>query len=330
MTRKARATRNGGMKRRSLLALSLLPAPALAQGFPSRPIRILVGFAAGGSTDVFARSMAPRLQTLLGQPVVVENRPGAGGNIATEATVRSPADGHTLLLGTIGPLAINPTLYGNLPFDPLTDLAPVTLVGEVPNVLAVPADRPYRGVADIIAAARARPGALNFGSSGVGSAGHVAGEQLNLMAGIQAVHVPFRGGGALMPELLAGRVDFAFTTALNAVPQAEAGRLRVLAVPNARRVALIPDVPTVAESGLPGFDGMDWAALMAPRGLPAPILAQLNQAAVAVLREPDLVQNMTGRRLVLMPTTPEEASAFLRAETARWAPVIRASGARPD
>jgi tripartite-type tricarboxylate transporter receptor subunit TctC len=323
--------RNAGMNRRTLIAaLPFLPAPALAQGFPSRPIRILVGFAAGGSTDVFARSMAPRLQTLLGQPVVVENRPGAGGNIATEATARSAPDGYTLLLGTIGPLAINPTLYGNLSFDPLTDLTAITLVGEVPNVLAVPADRPYRSVADIIAAARARPGTLNFGSSGIGSAGHVAGEQLNLMANIQTVHVPFRGGGALMPELLAGRVDFAFTTALNAMPQAESGRLRVLAVPNATRVSLIPQVPTVAESGLPGFDGMDWAALMAPRNLPAPILAQLNQAATAVLRDPELVQNMAGRRLVLMPTTPEEASAFLRAETARWAPVIRASGARPD
>ncbi|MEI6161848.1 MAG: tripartite tricarboxylate transporter substrate-binding protein, partial [Roseococcus sp.] len=242
----------------------------------------------------------------------------------------SAPDGYTLLMGTIGALSINPTLYGNLPFDPLTDLIPITLVGEVPNVLAVPADRPFRSLGDIIAAARARPGTLNFGSSGVGSAGHVAGEQLNLMANIQTVHVPFRGGGALMPELLAGRVDYAFTTALNAVPQAEGGRLRILAVPNARRVSVLPDVPTLAESGLPGFDGMDWAALMAPRGLPASTLAQLNEAVTTVLRDPELVQNMTGRRLVLMPSTPEEAMAFLRAETARWAPVIRASGARPD
>ena len=319
------------MKRRTLLAaLPLLPAPALAQGFPARPIRILVGFAAGGSTDVFARSMAPRLQARLGQPVIVENRPGAGGNIATEAAVRSPADGYTLLLGTIGALAINPTLYGNLPFDPLVDLTPISLVGEVPNVLAVPADRPFRSVADIISAARAAPGSLNFGSSGVGSAGHVAGEQLNQMARIQTVHVPFRGGGALLPELLAGRVDFAFTTALNAMPQAEAGRLRVLAVPNAQRVSVIPDVPTVAETGLPGFDGMDWAALMAPRGLLPAIVLQLNEAVRGVLTEPDLVQNMTARRLVLMPGTPAEAEAFIRAESARWAPVIRASGARPD
>ena len=264
------------MKKRELLAgLALLPwaTPALAQEYPSRPIRLLVGFAAGGSTDVFARAIAPRLQALLGQPVVIENRPGAGGNIATEATTRSAPDGYTLLLGTIGPLAINPTLYGNLSFDPLKDLTPVSLVGEVPNVLAVPVDRPFRSVADIITAAKARPETLNFGSSGIGSAGHLAAEQLNLMAGIRTTHVPYRGGGALLPELIAGRVDYAFTTALNGIPQAEAGKLRILGVPNGKRVPLLPEIPTIAESGLPGFDGVDWAAMMAPPGLPAPILA---------------------------------------------------------
>jgi tripartite-type tricarboxylate transporter receptor subunit TctC len=321
------------MKKRELLAgLALLPlaTPALAQEYPSRPIRLLVGFAAGGSTDVFARAIAPRLQALLGQPVVIENRPGAGGNIATEATVRSAPDGYTLLLGTIGPLAINPTLYGNLAFDPLKDLTPVSLVGEVPNVLAVPADRPYRSVADIIAAAKARPEVLNFGSSGIGSAGHLAAEQLNLMAGIRTTHVPYRGGGALLPELVAGRVDYAFTTALNGIPQAEAGKLRILGVPNGKRVPLLPEIPTIAESGLPGFDGVDWAALMAPPGLPAPILAKLNAAMQSVLKEAELVAAMASRRLVLEASTPEALAEFLRRETARWAPVVRASGARPD
>jgi len=321
------------MKKRELLAgLALLPLakPALAQEYPSRPIRLLVGFAAGGSTDVFARAIAPRLQALLGQPVVIENRPGAGGNIATEATTRSAPDGYTLLLGTIGPLAINPTLYGNLSFDPLKDLTPVSLIGEVPNVLAVPVDRPFRSVADIIAAAKARPETLNFGSSGIGSAGHLAAEQLNLMAGIRTTHVPYRGGGALLPELIAGRVDYAFTTALNGIPQAEAGKLRILGVPNGKRVPLLPDIPTIAESGLPGFDGVDWAAMMAPPGLQAPILAKLNAAMQSVLKEPELVAAMAARRLVLEASTPEALAAFLRQETARWAPVVRASGARPD
>jgi tripartite-type tricarboxylate transporter receptor subunit TctC len=321
------------MKKRELLAgLALLPLakPALAQEYPSRPIRLLVGFAAGGSTDVFARAIAPRLQALLGQPVVIENRPGAGGNIATEATTRSAPDGYTLLLGTIGPLAINPTLYGNLSFDPLKDLTPVSLIGEVPNVLAVPVDRPFRSVADIIAAAKARPETLNFGSSGIGSAGHLAAEQLNLMAGIRTTHVPYRGGGALLPELIAGRVDYAFTTALNGIPQAEAGKLRILGVPNGKRVPLLPEIPTIAESGLPGFDGVDWAAMMAPPGLPAPILAKLNAAMQSVLKEPELVAAMAARRLVLEASTPEALAEFLRRETARWAPVVRASGARPD
>ena len=321
------------MKKRELLAgLALLPwaTPALAQEYPSRPIRLLVGFAAGGSTDVFARAIAPRMQALLGQPVVIENRPGAGGNIATEATARSAPDGYTLLLGTIGPLAINPTLYGNLPFDPLKDLTPVSLIGEVPNVLAVPVDRPYRSVAEIIAAAKARPEALNFGSSGIGSAGHLAAEQLNLMAGIRTTHVPYRGGGALLPELIAGRVDYAFTTALNGIPQAEAGKLRILGVPNGKRVPLLPEIPTIAESGLPGFDGVDWAAMMAPPNLPAPILAKLNAAMQSVLKEPELVAAMAARRLVLEGSTPEALGDFIRRETARWAPVVRASGARPD
>ncbi len=321
------------MKKRELLAgLALLPmaAPALAQEYPSRPIRLLVGFAAGGSTDVFARAIAPRMQALLGQPVVIENRPGAGGNIATEATARSAPDGYTLLLGTIGPLAINPTLYGNLPFDPLKDLTPVSLIGEVPNVLAVPVDRPYRSVAEIIAAAKARPEALNFGSSGIGSAGHLAAEQLNLMAGIRTTHVPYRGGGALLPELIAGRVDYAFTTALNGIPQAEAGKLRILGVPNGKRVPLLPEIPTIAESGLPGFDGVDWAAMMAPPNLPAPILAKLNATMQSVLKDPELVAAMAARRLVLEGSTPEALGDFIRRETARWAPVVRASGARPD
>jgi tripartite-type tricarboxylate transporter receptor subunit TctC len=319
-------------KRELLAGLALLPwaTPALAQEYPSRPIRLLVGFAAGGSTDVFARAIAPRLQALLGQPVVIENRPGAGGNIATEATARSAPDGYTLLLGTIGPLAINPTLYGNLPFDPLKDLTPVSLVGEVPNVLAVPVDRPFRSVADIIAAAKARPEALNFGSSGIGSAGHLAAEQLNLMAGIRTTHVPYRGGGALLPELIAGRVDYAFTTALNGIPQAEAGKLRILGVPNGKRVPLLPEIPTIAESGLPGFDGVDWAAMMAPPNLPAPILAKLNATMQSVLKDPELVQAMAARRLVLEGSTSEALAEFLRRETARWAPVVRASGARPD
>jgi hypothetical protein len=196
------------------------PAAQAQQAYPNRPIRLLIGFAPGGSTDVVARVMSGKLQSLLGQSIVIENRPGAGGNIATEQVSRATPDGYVLLLGTIGALAINPTLYRDLSFDPLRDLTPISRIGTVLNVLAVPVDRPWRSVAELIAAAKARPDTLTCASSGVGGAGHLANQQLNMLAGIRTVHVPYRGGGALLADLVSGKVDYAFTTALNAVPQA--------------------------------------------------------------------------------------------------------------
>ncbi len=313
--------------RRALLATTLLAAPALAQsGFPNRPIRFIVGFPPGGTTDIAARLLAPKMQTSLGQPVIVENRAGAGGNIATEFVVRAPADGHTLLMGTIGGLAINPTLYANLAFDPQNDLVAITRVAMILNVLAVPAEKPWRDVAALIAAARANP--LTFGSSGVGGAGHLAGEQLNLMAGLRNIHVPYRGGAPLITDLISGKIDFAFTPASGARPQGE--RLRLLAVPTAERSRLLPDVPTIAENGLPGFDMSDWSALMAPKNLPAPVLAALNQAATAALSDPELVAALNQRQIEAVPGSSADAMAFIRAETAKWTPVIRASGATAD
>jgi tripartite-type tricarboxylate transporter receptor subunit TctC len=318
--------------RRTLLAAvpGLLAAPALrAQDFPSRTIRFIVGFPPGGTTDVAARLMAPKMQARLGQPVVVENRTGAGGNIASEFVARAPADGHTILMGTIGGMSINPTLYGNLTFDPQTDLAPVTRVGMILNVLAIPAERPWRNTAELVAAAKAS--ALTFGSSGAGGAGHMAGEQLNLMAGLSNIHVPYRGGAPLITDLMAGRIDFAFTPASGAKPQADAGKLRMIAVSTKDRSALLPDVPAVAEApGLSGFDMADWSALMAPRGIAPAVLAALHGAATAALRDPELVAALAQRGIESTPSTPEECGAFLRAETAKWLPVVRASGARPD
>jgi tripartite-type tricarboxylate transporter receptor subunit TctC len=312
------------MFRRILLATTLA-APALAQpAFPTRPIRLVVGFPPGGTTDIAARLMAPKMQASLGQPVLVENRTGAGGNIASEFVVRAPADGHTLLLGTIAGLSINPALYGNLTFDPQTDLAPITRVATILNVLAVPADKPWRNVADLIAAARRDP--LNFGSSGAGGAGHMAGEQLNLMAGLRNVHVPYRGGAPLITDLMTGKLDFAFTPASGAQPQVEAGRLRVLAVSTITRSALSPEIPTVAET-LAGFDMSDWSALMAPRGTPEPVLQSLLRAAHAALADGELVAALTQRGIQAVPNSPAELTAFLRAETAKWTPVIRAAGA---
>jgi tripartite-type tricarboxylate transporter receptor subunit TctC len=321
------------MNRRHLIAglPALLAAPALrAQpAFPTRTIRLLVGFAPGGTTDVAARLLAPRLQAALGQSVVVENRPGAGGNIATEAAVRSPADGHTLLLGTIGGLAVNPTLYGNLPFDPQNDLTAITRVAMIVNVLAVPADRPWRSVADVVAASRGT--SLTFGTSGVGGAGHLAGEQFNAIAGVRNTHVPYRGGGPLIADLITGKMDIAFTPFSGARPHAESGRVRMLAVTTAARSPLAPELPPMAETpGLAGFDMADWSTLMAPRGLPAPIVATLNRAATAALAEPEVVQALAQRGIQATPSSPEDCAAFIRSETAKWAPVVRASGATPD
>ena len=320
------------MRRRHLLASlpALLASPAVrAQAsFPSRPIRFLVGFPPGGTTDIAARLMAPKMQALLGQPVVVENRAGAHGNIASEHVVRSPPDGHTILMGTIGGLSINPILYGNLSFDPLVDLTPVTRVAMIVNVLAIPMDRPWRSVQDVVAAAKQRP--LNYGSSGSGGAGHLAGEQLNLMAGVQNVHVPYRVGAPLVTDLVTGQVDFAFTPASGAKALAESGRLRMLAVSNKARSPLLPDVAAMAETpGLAEFDMQDWSGLMAPRGLPAPILAALHGAATAALRDPELVAALGTRAIQTTPSSPEELDAFIRSETAKWAPIVRASGATP-
>ncbi len=322
------------MRRRHLIAAvpALLAAPAVhaqGAGFPNRSIRLMVGFAPGGTTDVAARLLAPRMQALLGQPVVVENRAGAGSNIATEAVTRAPADGYTLLIGTIGGLAVNPTLYGNLPFDPQTDLTAISRVAMILNVLAVPADRPWRSVAELVAAARQRP--LSFGSSGVGGAGHLAGEQFNMIGGMRNTHIPYRGGGPLIADLITGQFDFAFTPSSGARPQAEAGRARILAVATAQRSPLLPEVPPVAETpGFASFDAQDWSTLMAPRGLPAPVLEVLHRAATTALNDPEVVQALAQRGMEATPSTPEACAAFIRSETAKWAPVVRASGARPD
>jgi len=319
--------------RRALLgAAALLSVPRVLRAqpdYPNRPVRIVIGFAAGGATDVTTRVMQPKLQALLGQPVVVENRPGAGGNIATEVVVRSPPDGYTLLMGTIGALAINPTMYRSLPFDPQQDLAPISLAGSVLNLLVVPADKPWRNVAALIEAAKARPDTLSYGSSGVGGAGHLAGALLDQMASIRTVHVPYRGGGPLMTDLIGGKLDFAFSTAATALPQVEAGRLRAIAVPTSARSRLLPDVPAVAET-VPGYEVANWYALLGPKGLPAPIVGRLNAAMRQALADPEVAGHLSGHGVEPLPSSPEELARFIQVETAKWAPIVRASGATPD
>jgi tripartite-type tricarboxylate transporter receptor subunit TctC len=320
-------------RRRHLLALMpalALPRAAFAQSdFPNRPIRIVVGFAAGGGTDLTTRALQPKMQALLGQPVVVDNRPGAGGNIATEQVVRAAPDGYTLLMGTIAALAINPTLYGNLPFDPATDLTPISQSGSILNVLVVPVDRPWRTVAELIAAAKARPDTLTYASSGVGGAGHLAGALFDQMAGTRTIHVPYRGGGPLMTDLIGAKVDFSFATAPTAIPQIQGGKLRALGVPTLRRSPLLPEVPTIAET-LPGYEVGNWYALLGPRGLPEPIVQKLGDAIRATLADEEVRRHLAGHGVEPTPSTPAELARFIREETAKWAPIIRASGARAE
>lgn len=315
----------------ALLAAPLI-RPAAAQGagdYPNRPIRMVVGFAAGGGTDITARTLQPKLQQILGGSIIIDNRPGAGGNVATEMVVRAQPDGYTLLMGTIAALAINPTLYRNLSFDPQTDLTPISQSGSILNVLVVPADRPWRSIGELIAAARARPDTITYGSSGVGGAGHLGGALLDQMAGIRTVHVPYRGGGPLQTDLIGGKIDYAFATAPTTIPHIEAGRLRALAVPTPTRSALLPNVPAVAET-LPGYEVGNWYALVGPRGLPRPIVDRLASAMRQTLQDPEMRRHLSTHGVEPTPSTPEELGRFIRDETAKWAPIIRASGATPD
>jgi tripartite-type tricarboxylate transporter receptor subunit TctC len=311
------------------------PHRAAAQGsasapWPSRPIRIVVGFVAGGGTDITTRTLAPRLQEILGQPIVVENRPGAGGSLATEVVTHAAPDGYTLLMGTISALVINPVMQ-RLPFDVQADLTPITMAVDVLNILVVPADRPWRSLPELIAAARAQPDTLAYGSSGVGSAGHLGGALLDRLAGIRTIHVPYRGGGQLITDILSGKVDFAVATAATTLPHIEAGKLRALAVPTARRSPLVPDLPTIAEAaGLPDYDLANWYALLGPRGLPRPIVERVNAAMGEALRDPAIVASLARHGLEAKPSTPEELARHIREQTEKWAPVVRAAGATPN
>ncbi|PWS38340.1 hypothetical protein DFH01_03355 [Falsiroseomonas bella] len=317
--------------RRGLLAGTAavaLASPALAQsGFPDRPVRLVVGFVPGGATDISARAIAPKMSEVLGQPVVVENRPGAGSNLASEIVARSPADGHTILLATLGALVISPMIM-RLPVDPAKDLVPISTGVNLFNIMVTPAERPWRSPADVIAAAKARPGELSWGHSGIGSAPQLAGLLFSQMAGLDTIGVAYRGGGLVVTDLVSGRLDFGFPTAPSVLPQVQAGQVRALAVPTARRSRLLPDVPTVAESGLPGYDVPSWYGLVAPAGTPDAALNRLNQAAVTALNDPGVIETLARAGLEALPSTRAEMAQALVAEREKWGPVIRNSGIR--
>jgi tripartite-type tricarboxylate transporter receptor subunit TctC len=299
-----------------------------AEPYPVKPIRMIVGFAPGGGTDLTARPVAQKLSELLGQQVIVENRPGAAGNVATEQVAKSAPDGYTLLMGTIAALAINPSLYGNLRFDPETDLAPVIQVVDATNVLALHPSVPASSVKELIALAREK--SLLAGSSGIGATGHLAIELFNLMAGVKLVHVPYKGGGPAMADLVGGQVNLIFATTASAIPHLKSGRIKGIAVTTAKRSALLPDVPTISESGLAGFDANNWYGLVVPAKTPRAIIDQLNAEVTKVLAMPDVKTTLFNQGLDPAPGTPEQFGAYIKSERAKWAKVIKESGAKPE
>jgi len=313
------------LSRRSLAIAALATLPAVARGndaLPTRPIRLVAPFAAGGASDLIARMLAEALGTSLGQQVVVENRTGAGGAIGTEAVVRARPDGTTLLMGSQATHATNPALY-RLAYDPGTDLVPVAAVAGVPGLLVVGPGSPTRSLNELIAAARAAPGSIAYGSAGIGASTHMTMALLAQMAGIDLQHVPYRGTGPAMQDLLAGRIAAMFDTMPTALPHVREGRLRALAVSTATRNAALPDVSTVAETGLAGYEALNWYAVFAPKGIPEPMLDAMHRGIAAVVATPAFRERLLAQGMDPMAGTPAELAAYVAADRARWTDLVR-------
>lgn len=323
-------------RRRVLQALTTCAAalawPALAQAdtWPARPIRMIVPFPAGSSPDLIARIVTEKLAAVLGQPVVVENRPGAGGNIGTGLVAKAAPDGYTLLFTINGPLVTAPSLYRHLSYDPMKQLAPVTLVATSPNVLVVDARLPVHNVREFVALAKSKPGVLNYGSVGNGSAAHLAMEQLKAMAGIDLQHVPYAGFPQITTAMVGGQVQAGFMVPAIAMPLVTAGKLRLLAVTSSGRTGVLPSVPTVAESGYPGFEAISWQAILAPAGTPAPVVDRLYRELVAIIGSADVRDRMRAQYFVPAGTAPASLRQTMVSEKARWDKVIRAANVQPE
>ena len=311
------------------IAVTNVQAQVPGANYPAKQIRVIVPFPAGGPTDAIARAIGQKLSETWGQPVIVDNRPGAGGNIGTELAAKSPADGYTLFIGTVAN-AINQSLFAKLPFDFVRDFAPVTQNYVTGLILAVHPSLPAHSVKELIALAKAHPGQLSYSSSGVGGTPHLAGELFNSMAGVTMVHVPYKGSAPAMADLLGGHIQLTFDNMLTVLPQVKAGKLRGLAVTMTTRSPLAPELPTVAEAGLKGFEVKSWNGVVVPTGTPKEIIARLNGEIVRILRQPDLREKFLVQGVELVPTTPEEFGAFIKQDIAKWAKVIQLSGARAE
>ena len=300
------------------------------QAYPTKPIRMICPFPPGGTTDVVARLVAQKLTEAWGQQVVVDNRPGAGGIIGTEIVAKAAPDGYTVLLGSITTHAVNPALYKKLSFDPVKDFAPVSLVVSSPQLLAVHPSVAAKSVKELIALAKAKPGQLNYASAGTGTSPHLTFELFKSMAGIDVVHVPYKGTGPAITDLIGGQVQMMITGVVALMPHVKSGKLRGLGVTSAKRVAALPDLPTIVESGIPGFDVSSWFGVFLPGGTPKPIIAKMNAEIRKILEVPEVRQRLIGQGADPASNTPEEFAAYVNAEMARWGKVVRDTGAKAD
>ena len=315
----------------SLLAALLIPAnAALAQSYPTKAVRLIVPFPPGGSTETIARITAMKLAEHWGQQVIIDNRPGAGGMIGTELGAKATPDGYTLLMGSGAPLTIIPGLHSKLGYDPLKDFALIINVAAVPNVIAAHPSVPARNIKELIALARTRPGQLTFSSNGAGAPGHLAGELLNAMSGTKMLHVPYKGAAPATMAVLSGEVSMTITTTTSVLPQAKAGRIKILGVTTLQRLPFLPDIPTVAESGLPGYEAISWFGLVAPVAVNADLLKKLIADAMQVVKTRDMEDKLAPHGATLLASTPEQFRTQIRDDLAKWARIIKVSGARAD
>jgi tripartite-type tricarboxylate transporter receptor subunit TctC len=317
----------------STIALAVLAAvaalPAAAQTYPNRPIRLVVPSSPGGGTDITGRIVANKLSEQLGQQVVVDNRAGAGTIIGIEIAAKAPPDGYTLLMG-LSTLAINPSMYAKLPYDALRDLAPISLAVLSPNILTVHPSVPAKTVKEFIALAKAKPGTITFGSAGQATSPHLSGELLKVLAKIDIVHVPFKGSGQSVISSISGEIAANFPSVPTAIPYIKAGKLRGLGVTMAKRTAALPDVPSIAEAGVPGYEATQWFGMLAPAGTPRPIIDRLNHEMVKLLKSPEVRDRLIADGTDPAPTTPEEFGAYIKSETEKWTKVIKAAGIKPQ
>jgi tripartite-type tricarboxylate transporter receptor subunit TctC len=313
------------------LAALALSAPALAQdAYPAKPIKLIVPFPPAGGTDVLSRALAQAIATNTKWIIVIDNRPGAGGNIGLDAAAKSPPDGYTIAMGQTANLAVNPALYATMPFDPLKDFEPIALVSSQPLILVVANNSPYKSLKELVAAARAKPGQLNMGSPGSGTIGHVGGELFQRRAGVKFAHIPYKGAGPAVADLMGGSVDLYFGNSQAVDALVKGGRLRALAVTSPKRLKTMPDVPTIAESGYPGFEASTWSGLVAPKATPRPIVDRLNAEVAKALKSPEMLAKLESDGSEPLGGSPQRFADFMKAEHAKWGAVIKEAGIKLD